>query len=70
MIERDPIRWGLTLCSRKLCDRDAEAAFEGVPFCLAHAEEAWERQVARELLGAQRAAELLGDLEPTDQVFL
>lgn len=69
MIERETIRWGLTLCSRKLCDRDAEAVFEGVPFCLAHAEEAWERQVARELLG-ERTAELLGDLEPADQVFL
>jgi hypothetical protein len=57
-----PIEWGVTLCWWRHCAEAAECAFDGDPYCLLHAEEAWERQVAVELLGAERAWELLPPL--------
>lgn len=59
---REPVEWGLTLCSRKSCAELAEAVFDGDPYCLLHAEDAWERAVAHELLGG-RVWELLPPLE-------
>ena len=59
---REPVEWGLTLCYRRHCAELAECVFDGDPFCLEHAEEAWERAVAVELLG-ERAWDLLPPLE-------
>lgn len=58
---RQPVVWGSTLCYRPHCTEAAECVFEGDPYCLEHAEEAWERAVAHELLG-ERAWDLLPPL--------
>ena len=57
----EPVEWGLTMCSRPHCCELAEAVFEGEPYCLLHAEDAWERAVAHELLG-ERVWDLLPPL--------
>lgn len=58
---REPVEWGLTMCSLRHCCELAEALFEGEPYCLLHAEDAWERAIAHELLG-ERAWDLLPPL--------
>ena len=50
------IAWGETLCWRH-CGELAVLAFDGYPYCLDHGEDAWEREVAREIDPA--TAELL-----------
>lgn len=60
--ERQPVVWGVTLCSRRHCAELAECVWDGDPYCFTHAEDALERVLAVELLG-ERAWELLPELE-------
>lgn len=47
--------WGETLCSEDHCAELAVLTFDGWPYCLDHGEDAWERELARELNPAAAA---------------
>lgn len=55
-----PIEWGSTLCRRKRCVEIAEAALDGVPYCIEHADEEIDRLVAIELGGVEMLDKLPG----------
>ena len=55
-----PIEWGSTMCRRKRCVEIAQAAIDGVPYCIAHADEEIDRLVAIELGGVEMLDKLPG----------
>lgn len=55
-----PIVWGETMCQRKRCVDPAQAAIDGVPYCIAHADEEIDRLVAIELGGVEMLDKLPG----------